>query len=333
MSVTIKDIAKLANVSHTTVSRALNDSPHIKAETKRKIVDLAEQLNYIPDYNARSLVMQKSYTVGVFFTSITTGTSSSFFSDVIRGVNSVISENYNLFVRGIDNYKDYHSINKKRFDGIILMSQSDVDNAFIYHVLQSGIPFVVLNRQVQDTSMINIVPNDKAGAYEAVSYLISQGHKQIAMIEGIEGFKSTQERKDGYLKALIEHRIPLVQEYILQGSYDMESGYQAMEKLLGLVSRPTAVFCSNDDMAIGAMRAAFDHGIHIPRELSLVGFDDIGFAHYTTPALTTVKRPIEQISMMGAKKILELIDEPKQPGDVVFVDTELKIRDSVRSMA
>ncbi|WP_438349232.1 LacI family DNA-binding transcriptional regulator [Paenibacillus sp. FA6] len=332
MSVTIKDIAKLANVSHTTVSRALNDSPLIKAETKRKIVDLAEQLNYIPDYNARSLVMQKSYTVGVFFTSITTGTSSSFFADVIRGVNSVISENYNLFVRGIDNYKDFHSINKKRFDGIILMSQSEVDNAFVYHVMQSGIPFVVLNRQVEDPSIINIVPNDKVGAYEAVSYLIKEGHERIAMIEGIEGFRSTQVRKDGYLGALIEHRIPIRHEYLLQGSYDMESGYQALERLIELESRPTAVFCSNDDMAIGAMRAAFDHGINIPNELSIVGFDDIGFAHYMTPALTTVKRPIEQISIEGAKKILQLINEPNQPGELIFVDTELKIRDSVKKM-
>jgi DNA-binding LacI/PurR family transcriptional regulator len=330
MSVTIKDIARLANVSHTTVSRALNDSPLIKAETKRKIVDLAEQLNYIPDYNARSLVMQKSYTVGVFFTSITTGTSSSFFSDVIRGVNSVISENYNLFIRGIDNYKDFHSINKKRFDGIILMSQSEEDNAFIYHVMQSDIPFVVLNRQVQDPAIINIVPNDRAGAYEAVSYLIDQGHKRIAMIEGIEGFKSTQVRKDGYLSAHIKHRIPIINEYLMQGSYDMESGYQALKRLTELELRPTAVFCSNDDMAIGAMRAAFDCGIKIPEELSIVGFDDIGFAHYTTPALTTVKRPIEQISIEGAKKILQLINEPKQTGELIFVDTELKIRDSVK---
>jgi len=330
MSVTIKDIARLANVSHTTVSRALNDSPLIKAETKRKIVDLAEQLNYIPDYNARSLVMQKSYTVGVFFTSITTGTSSSFFSDVIRGVSSVISENYNLFIRGIDNYKDFHSINKKRFDGIILMSQSEVDNAFIYHVMQSDIPFVVLNRQVQDPAIINIVPNDRVGAYEAVSYLIEQGHMRIAMIEGIEGFKSSQVRKDGYLSALIEHRIPITNEYLMQGSYDMESGYQAMKRLIELESRPTAVFCSNDDMAIGAMRAAFDSGIKIPEEFSIVGFDDIGFAHYTTPALTTVKRPIEQISIEGAKKILQLINEPNQPGEIIFVDTELKIRDSVK---
>ncbi|MGF7047592.1 LacI family transcriptional regulator [Paenibacillus sp. DS2015] len=329
MSATIKDIAKLANVSHTTVSRALNNSPLIKEATKRKIMNLAAQLNYTPDYNARSLVMQKSYTVGVFFTSMTTGTSSSFFSDVIRGVNSVISENYNLFVRGIDDYKDYLSINKKRFDGIILMSQSDVDNAFIYHVLQSGIPFVVLNRQVEERSVVNIVPNDKEGAYKAVEYIIAQGHERIAIIEGMEGFKSTQERKDGYLKALIQHEIPIREQYFLQGSYDMDSGYKAMERIMELTLRPTAVFCSNDDMAIGAMRAAFDHGISIPHELSIVGFDDIGFAHFTTPALTTVKRPIEQISIEGAHQILQIIKTPDHPVEKIFVDTKLMIRDSV----
>ena len=112
--VTIKDIARLANVSHTTVSRALNDSPLIKPGTKKKIVEIASQLNYTPNFNAKSLVMQKSYTIGLFFTSISKGTSPSFFADAVTGVNRVINENYNLFVRGIDDYEDFSSIHNKR---------------------------------------------------------------------------------------------------------------------------------------------------------------------------------------------------------------------------
>lgn len=277
MAPTIKDIAKLANVSHTTVSRALNNSPLIKEVTRKKIAEIAAQVGYVPNYNAKSLVMQRSYTIGLFFTSIANGTTSGFFSDTIRGVNSVIDVEYNLFIRGIDDYAEYSSIHRKRFDGIILMSQSEADNKFIYHVVQQGIPIVVLNRQIDDRSIINIISNDREGAYHAGKHLIESGHQDIAIIEGVEGFKSTQERRDGFIKALIDHNIPVRNDYMRNGNYDMQSGYEAMGKLLDLEKPPTAVFCSNDDMAIGAMKAVFERGLQVPNDVSIVGFDDIDF--------------------------------------------------------
>ncbi|MEH7118498.1 LacI family DNA-binding transcriptional regulator [Neobacillus vireti] len=327
--VTIKDIAKLANVSHTTVSRALNDSPLIKPGTKKKIQEIAAQLNYTPNFNAKSLVTQKSYTIGLFFTSISNGTSSSFFADTVTGVNSVINENYNLFVRGIDDYHDFSSIRRHRFDGIILMSQSESDNAFIYHVLNQKIPIVVINREVNDQSIINILSNDREGSFDAVKYLIQKGHKDIAIIEGIKGFKSTLERREGYIQALIDAEIPIRNEYIVDGNYDMESGYKAMEKLLSLKNPPSAVFCSNDDMAVGALNAAFAKGLTVPSDISVIGFDDIQSAQYTNPSLTTVKKPIEKISRLGAEKILEVLEEEKNQAEKIFVETELMVRMSV----
>lgn len=329
--VTIKDIAKLANVSHTTVSRALNDSPLIKPGTKKKILEIASQLNYTPNFNAKSLVMQKSHTIGLFFTSISNGTSPSFFADTVTGVNSIINENYNLFVRGIDDYKNFSSIHHKRFDGIILMSQREVDNAFIYHVLNQKIPIVVINREVDDQSIINILSNDREGSCQAVKYLIKKGHRDIAIIEGIKGFKSTLERREGYLQALIQQKIPIRNEYIVQGNYDMQSGYKAMEKLLSLQNPPTAVFCSNDDMAVGALNAAFAKGLNVPNDVSVIGFDDIQIAKYTNPSLTTVKKPIEKISRLGAEKILEIVENNEQTGEKIFVETELIKRKSVSS--
>ncbi|QDY82346.1 LacI family transcriptional regulator [Paenibacillus polymyxa] len=328
MAATIKDIAKLANVSHTTVSRALNNSPLIKEDTKRKIMELAEQLNYIPNYNAKSLVLQRSHTIGLFFTSISEGTSSSFFADTIRGVNNVIGVDYNLFVRGIDDYADFSAIHRKRFDGIILMSQSEADNPFIYHVLGQGIPLVVLNRQVPGAGIVNVISNDKEGSYEAVSFLIESGHERIAIIEGVEGFKSTQQRREGFMNALIDHGKPIRHEYIVQGHYDTESGSLAMKQLLALEKPPTAVFCSNDDMAIGAMNAVFENGLKVPEDISVIGFDDIGFSMYTTPPLTTVKRPIEQISERGAACILERIQSPSTEGELIFMETVLMKRKS-----
>lgn len=330
--VTIKDIARLANVSHTTVSRALNNSPLIKEETKKRILTIASELNYIPNYSAKSLVMQKSYTIGLFFTSIKAGTSSSFFIDTIKGVNEVISENYHLLVRGIDDFHDYTTIHPKRYDGIIFMSQSDRDNAFIYHVLEKQIPLVVLNRKIRDERFTNILANDKEGAYQGVLHLVENGHKRIAIIEGKEGFQSTVERKEGYIQALLDHQLPIHGEYFIKGEYDVKSGYNAMKQLLSLKEPPTAVFCSNDDMAIGAMHAVFEAGLSVPKDISVVGFDDIELAQYTFPPLTTVKRPIETISKRGAEKLLSCIDNPDAGTETIFVPTKLTIRGSVRKL-
>jgi LacI family transcriptional regulator len=332
LGVTIKDIARLANVSHTTVSRALNGSPLIKPDTRKKIMELAEQLQYVPNYSAKSLVLKKSYTIGLFFTSISNGTSASFLANVIKGVNGEIDENYNLFVRGIDDFKDFAAINSQRFDGIVLMSQSDNDDAFIQHVQKQNIPIVVLNREIDDPSITNILSNDESGAMEATNYLVGQGHTQIAIIEGKESFKTALKRKNGYMQALMQNGLAINKRYMVKGSYDMESGYQAMEQLLSLNNPPSAVFCSNDDMAIGAINAVFANGLHVPDNISIVGFDNSPFSQYVTPKLTTVQRPIEQISKKGAKKLLELINDPNESGESVFVKTELIVRDSVLSL-
>ena len=336
MEATIKDIAKIANVSHTTVSRALNDSPFINVETKAKIMAIAKDLNYVPNYNAKSLVLNRSYNIGLFFTTISEVTSSRFFFETVSGVNSVINENYNLVVRGIDDYKNFTFINKRRFDGIILMSQSDSDNSFIYYLLEKKIPLVVLNRDINESSLVNILSSDKKGAYEAVSYLIQNRHKHIAIIEGKTGFNSTVERKNGFLHALIENKLQVESEYMVEGDYTIGSGYIAMKKLLSLKKVPTAVFCSNDEMAVGAMKATFEAGLNVPVDISIMGFDGNQIGAYLTPALTTVRRPIIEVSRKGAEKLLHIIDNncvegknDKICGEKIYINTELVERDSV----
>lgn len=329
MSITIKDIAKLAKVSHTTVSRALNDSPLINEETKKKVKAIAKEMHYVPNYNAKSLVLHKSYTIGLFFSSISKGTSPSFFYETVRGVHSVVKDNYNLVVRGIDDYSDFSEINNKRFDGIVLMSQSDDDNEFIYYVWQKKIPLVILNRDVEGDFLINILSNDEEGAFKATKYLIDNNHKDIAIIEGKKEFKSSNKRKDGFLKALINNNLYINKEYMVRGDYNMKGGYGAMKKLLDLTKPPTAIFCSNDDMAIGAIKAIMEIGLSVPEDISIVGFDNIDFAEYSTPSLTTVKRPMEEISMIGGKKIVEIIDNKNYAGEKIYIKTELIVRDSV----
>ncbi|MGF9913529.1 LacI family DNA-binding transcriptional regulator [Paenibacillus ehimensis] len=332
MSVTIKDIAKLAGVSHTTVSRALNDSPLINPETKERIKAIAGSMNYTPNYSARSLVLDRSYNLGLFFTTLHTGTSAGFLYEAIKGVNDVIKDDYNLIVRGIDDYKSFHKVNRKNFDGIIVMSQSESDQSFIEYASDKEIPLVVLNRPVESVQVMNFVPDDQSGAYRLTEYLVQQGHRHIAIIEGKKGFKSTQARRDGYCEALRKHGISVPETYFVSGNYDLESGHAAMSKLLELPDRPTAVFCCNDDMALGAVKAVTERGLSVPEDISVAGFDDHLFSAFMSPALTTVRRPIEELSRAGAEKLLKFIETKHSEKSVVLFHTELVIRDSVKSL-
>lgn len=329
MVATLKDIAKIAKVSHTTVSRALNDSPFIKEDTKSKIMAIAKELNYVPNYNAKSLVLDRSYNIGLLFTTISDVTSSSFFYETVRGVSSVIKGSYNLVVKGIDDFKSFTLVNSKRFDGIILMSQSNSDDLFIDYLLEKKIPVVVLNRDIYESSIVNILSSDKKGSYEAVMHLIQNGHKDIAIIEGKKGFNSTVERKNGFLKALSENKLQINSEYMVAGDYTIGSGYNAMKELLSLREIPTAVFCSNDDMAVGAMKAVVEEGLNVPVDISIMGFDGSQLGAFLTPALTTVRRPIIEVSKRGAEKLLKIIENNSTEGEKIYINTELVERDSV----
>ena len=332
MSVTIKDIAKLAGVSHTTVSRALNDSPLINRVTKDKIKQLASSLDYSPNFSAKSLVLDRSYNIGLFFSTIRTGTSSYFFHEAVLGVSDVINDRYNLVVKGIEDYTDFTSIHRKSFDGIIVMSQSANDEAFISYVRSKGIPIIVLNRLPETPQIGAIVSDDRNGAFQLVEYMILMGHRHIAVIEGKAGFRSTVERRRGFTEAMILHNVPILPDLKASGTYDFHSGYRAMKKLLETTVRPTAVFSFNDDMAIGAIKAIVENGLHVPGDISVAGFDDNFISGFTTPALTTVKRPIDQISREGAIKLLQAIANKSEYTDIIHMNTELVIRDSIKNI-
>lgn len=330
MSVTIKDIAKLANVSHTTVSRALNNSPYINEDTKIKIKALAKELKYVPNYNAKSLVLLKSYVIGVFFSSISEGTSDTFFHEIIKGINKVMDKEYNLVIRGIDDYDSFHPIDNKNFDGIIVVSQSKNDDEFIKSIIEKDIPTVVINRFIDDEKIVNIMSNDTKGSYDAVNYFIENNHKEIALIEGNKEFESSQHRRRGYIKALEENGIDIKEEYIMSGRYDLESGYKNMKKLLGLKEKPTAVFCSNDDIGVGAMKAIVEEGLSVPDDISIIGFDDSNFCNYVTPTLSSVKKDSLSMSEYGGKYILDLIKNKEIEKIKVYIESKLVIRNSVR---
>ena len=332
MSVTIKDIAKLANVSHTTVSRALNNSPYINEETKVKIMALAKELNYVPNYSAKSLVLLKSYVIGVFFSSISEGTSDTFFHEIIRGVNNVIDKEYNLVVRGIDDYQYSHLIDNRNFDGIIVVSQSKNDDEFIQTILEKNIPTVVINRYIENEGLVNIMSDDTKGVYDAVTYFIENNHRKIALLQGNKEFESTVYRKRGYIRALEDNNIPINDEYILSGRYDLKSGYENMKKLLKLENVPTAVFCANDDIGVGAMKAIFEAGLKVPEDISIIGFDDSNFCNYVTPPLTSVRKDSLAMSEYGGRNLLNLIKNKEVDKEKVYIQSQLVVRKSVKKL-
>ncbi len=323
----------MLNVSHTTVSRSLNDSPLISKKTKEKVKEVAKKYNYRPNVSARSLVLAKSYNVGLFFSTLKTGTTANFFLSSVRGVNSIIKGRYNLAVEVIDDLVDFHQINIRNFDGIIVMSQSPNDDEFLAHVIRTEIPLVVLNREVVGQKVTTVLSDDLAGAYNITKHIIEQGHENIAIIEGKPEFRTTYKRKQGFINAHHEAGLEFNEYNSFNGKYDLESGYIAMKKILELKKRPTAVFCSNDEMALGAMKAIKGQGISMPDEISIAGFDDMGFTAYLTPALTTVLRPVEEMSREGIEILLKKIegDEVEEIG-IINLDTELIIRDSVKKI-
>lgn len=327
--VTIKDIAKLAGVSHTTVSRALNDSPLIKEATKNKIRELAESLDYVPNLSAKSLVRQKSFMISLFFSSIDQGTSDSFLVEAIRAINEALPRDYILSVRGIDTLESLDFVDQHRCDGAIVMSQVDEDDLLIEKLLTKKIPTVVLNRQLQDPGIINISADDAKGVADAIRYAYQKGYRRFGILEGKSGFRSTKIRKQGFLETLQALDLPFNEAWAFQGDYSLASGQRAAEALLQMTERPELLFCSNDDMAIGAMNTCIEHGLKIPEELAFIGFDDIPFAKFTAPALTTIHKPVDQISRLGIKELIALIsgEEPQQ--QQVLLDTHLEIRKTV----
>lgn len=333
LSITIKDIAKMLNVSHTTVSRSLNDSPLISKETKDKVKELAKQYNYKPNFSARGLVLSKTYTIGLFFSTLRTGTSANFFLRCVRGVNSIVKDTYNLAVEAIDDYEDFGHITRRHFDGIIVMSQSPNDDEFIAHIVKENIPLVVLNREIIGQYVTTILSDDQKGAYDLTKYIIECGHRDIAFIEGKPEFLNTHKRKQGFLRAHIDAGLEFNEGFALPGKYDHESGYQAMQRILDMKELPTAVFCSNDEMALGAMKAIKQRNIAMPDEISITGFDDMGFTAYLTPSLTSVLRPIEEMSREGAQILLSKINQYQTTeSQIINLKAKLIIRDSVKKL-
>lgn len=334
--VTIKTLAKLAGVSHTTISRALNNSPLVKPQTKKKIQRLAEEMGYVPDINAKGLVTNKAFVVGIYFSRLKSGTSSNFLAESIRQIKYALAD-YTLAINGLDLVSNKLSLlaNGKP-DGVLFISQSVSDDPYIEFMRDNGIPVVVINRRTSVTNVINIVPDEYHGVYQAIQYAIRLGHQNFGLIKGADNFASTQIREQGLRDAIKDSQTASIRESsIVQGDYSRKSGFHSMNKILMQDEIPSLVFCSNDEMAMGALKACHKFGLKVPEDISLIGFDNADYAQFMIPGLTTIYKPVDEIAKRGVTELKELMSNDlvvKERNDEEIVATELIIRDSVMDL-
>ncbi|HHY97537.1 MAG TPA: LacI family transcriptional regulator, partial [Firmicutes bacterium] len=307
LAVTIKDIAERAGVSVNTVSRALNNKPEISPETREKIIEIARSLNYTPNILARSLVLKQTYTLGL----VVPDNSDPFYAQLAKGVEATaIKRQYNSILCNTDENPNKEIdvlklLREKRVDGILITTVQK-DAAYFKEMLRDEIPFVFLNRHMDDLDVDYVVNDNVAGAYEAVSFLIQLGHKRIAHITGPAHLSSVREREKGYRKALEDHGLEASGSLIFRSdSLKIAAGYNVMKSLLASDSRITAVFAFCDLLAIGAYKAIIEAGLNVPGDISIIGYDDIEFAEFLEVPLTTVAQPTYEIGQIGTEILIE----------------------------
>ena len=331
MRVSIKDIARAAGVSHSTVSRALGDSPLIRPERKDVIRRLAREMGYSPDASARSLVMGRTCTVGVVVTTI----ADPFSAEVVDGIEGeAYSNGYSLVLTTSQDEPEreiaaVETLRSKRVEAVIVIS-SRVGALHRDRLDAAGVPVILLNthsRQVgKQTFSVRV--DDVHGARLATQHLLSLGHRRIAHVTGPAGHSPTGDRQAGYSAALAEAGIPYDSAMVVMGTGRLAAGEQALPILLALPDRPTAVFCYNDMTAIGLLAAAHRAGLRVPRDLAVAGFDDIPFATYSSPPLTTIAQPKFEMGQRAMRMALALIGGQAEGIEDVVLLGRLVVRET-----
>ncbi len=339
MPTSIKDIAKIAGVSHTTVSRALHDSPLISVATRKRIQAIASDQGYQPSAAARSLKTNRSQVLGVIVSHI----ADPFFSEIVQGIDDVAQANgYSLFIAAAQNdHKREHAIiqtmREHRVDGVILCSPQLASQQ--NHQLRSyNIPLVAINNQGEDDYKYSISHDDIDGSRQACQHLLELGHTHIAYLGDQTSGRKTRDRCSGYMNLMAEHGLAVAQGYIYEVTGNSAvHGLEAVNHFIGLSDRPTAIICYNDMIAVGVLKGLFLAGYHVPGDISVTGFDNILFSEYTQPPLTTIDQPKRLLGAKAAGMILEQLasgtDYIHSSGETKKLKGTLLIRQSTASPA
>jgi len=331
---TIRQIAKLAGVSRSTASRVLNNHPNVSPERREQVQAVIAETGYQPDPFARSLSSRRSHIIGLVIPlAIRSLFEDPFFPRLMQGISrGCNSHGYTLslflFHSEEEETELYHRISHNRLlDGFIVTATRTGD-PLIPELLANEIPFVVHGKH-EDPRVSFVEVDNETGAYTAVSHMVREGRQRIALISGPSNSLAAEDRKQGYLKALQERRVPVDESIIIRGDFTDTSGYEAMQRLL--LHKPDAVFVASDTMALGAMRALREAGRQVPDQVAMVGFDDLPQAATANPPLTTVRQPIQRAGALAVEMLIDILENGAEPPRRIILPTELVIRASCGS--
>ena len=331
---TMKDIARLAGVSTSTVSHVINKSRYVSDEIAERVNKAAQDLNYAPSALARSLKMNRTRTIGMLVTTST----NPFFGEVVKGVErSCYHKGYNLILCNTegDSQRMQASINtllQKRVDGLLLMCSTLEGERIDVFERCPDIPVVVMDWGPMLFPSDKIQDNSLRGGYIAANYLIECGHKEIGCITGPLIRHQAQMRYEGYKRAVLEAGLDIYPNWIVESDFECEGGYEAFNKMLAKGPLPSAIFVSNDMMAMGAINAANEKGIRIPEDLSLMGYDDIHIARFMSPALTTIHQPKYRLGKAAVDTLLARLENEALEPQIVQLEPTLVVRKSIKMM-
>lgn len=323
--ISIKDVARRANVSITTVSRVINKVPTVDSDNVKKVEKAINELKYRPNINARRLVSGANNTIGLVIPSYP-GIFYSFFAiEIIRGVGHACeSLQLDMVFHISDGSKTFNS---HFLEGIVFADIIE-NRRQVQAALAQNIPCMVVNNLVQDMDANYIAVNNVRGGKIAAEYLVGLGHRKIATITGNVKTQAGLDRFDGFMKGLDEAKVEIPKEYVYRGDYSRRCARQAAELFFSMNERPTAIFAQSDDMALETIAVATEKGLSVPNDVSVIGFDDNPQALYSSIGLTTIRQPLFEIAEKATRVLHEIMNGKREDRYRSVVDPELVIRDS-----
>ncbi|MBB3211569.1 LacI family transcriptional regulator [Herbaspirillum sp. Sphag1AN] len=324
---TIKDVARHAGVSYTTVSHVLNKTRPVSCDARQRVLAAAEALHYVPSALARSLRSKATGSIGL----IIPNNTNPYFSEVARGIEDCCyAAGYSVILCNSDDdpakQRDYLNVLlTKRCDGLIVATLAQTDGELLRKM---KVPTVLLDRAPKELSIDLVAVDNAAGGVLAAQHLLALGRRRIACIAGPQGLDISEERVAGMRRALADAGMTLPEQLLRYADFTSAGGYEAARALLSRGEVPDAIFCCNDLMAIGTLRAAAELGIAVPQALSVVGFDDIDLARFVHPPLTSVAQNTRRLGQLTAQCLLERIADPARPIEHQTITPELHVRGS-----
>lgn len=328
---TLKDVAREADVSISTVSRVFNDPEKVRPDTQQRVREAAEALDYKPSRVARRLRLEdgKASLLGLVIPDI----QNPFFADVARGVEDVAqAHDYALLLSNSDEDPDKQQVavdtlKTEDVDGVIVPPVS-MNDPEVTRLVESDIAVVCVDRRMENARVDTILSDNRQGAYDAVAHLIALGHERIGFIGGIARISTLTERREGYEAALRDHDLPVDSTLVKEGESHRERGKDHTEALLHLDRPPTALFTGNNLTTLGALAALSQHNVRVPEDMALIGYDDVPWAQALNPPPTVMDQPGYEMGSRGAELLLQRLDAPDRSPTTVTLQPKLIVRQS-----